>query len=342
MNSTFFDKEDLQYCFENMNESCYKTPLSSGLRVTLYIVLGLLTILTVAGNLLVIISIAYFKQLHSPTNFLIASLACADFGLGLTVLPFRTVRSVETCWYFGETFCRFNSCLNVSFCLASVFHLCFISVDRYVAVTDPLIYPVKFTVPVSGVFIGVAWTFSLVYSVYVVFIGANEEGLQELVNALSCEGGCQIMLNKMQVVVSSLLYFIPFFTVIALYSKILAVAKRQARMIEMMSNNTQSSDNYSDRVGRRERKAAKTLGIPVIAFLVFWLPFFITVIINAFLNFIIPPLVFDIVAWFAYSNSAINPLIYSLFYPWFRKAMKVIVSCKILRLDCSTMSLFSE
>uniref|UniRef100_A0A8C0G7I7 G-protein coupled receptors family 1 profile domain-containing protein n=1 Tax=Chelonoidis abingdonii TaxID=106734 RepID=A0A8C0G7I7_CHEAB len=299
---------NLQYCFENMNKS-----------LTLYIVLGLLTILTVAGNLLVIISIAYFNQLHSPTNFLIASLACADF----------------------EIFCRLHCYLNVSLCLASIFHLCFISVDRYVAVNNPLIYPVKFTVPVSGMFVGVAWTFSLVYSVYVVFTGANEEELQELVNGLSCEGTCQLILNKTQVAVSSLLYFISFFTVIALYSKIVAVAKRQARMIEIMSNTTQLSD-FNNRLSRRERKAAKTLGVPVFAFLVFWSPLFITVIINAFLNFITPPLVIHIVVWFAYSNSAINPLIYSLFYPWFRKAMKVIVSCKILRFDCSTMSLFSE
>uniref|UniRef100_A0A8C3RW63 G-protein coupled receptors family 1 profile domain-containing protein n=1 Tax=Chelydra serpentina TaxID=8475 RepID=A0A8C3RW63_CHESE len=333
---------NLQYCFENMNESCYRTPLSSGLRVTLYIVLGLLMIFTVGGNLLVIISIAYFKQLHSPTNFLIASLACVDFGLGLTVLPFSIVRSVETCWYFGEIFCRFHCCLDLSFSLASVFHLCFISVDRYVAVNNPLIYPVKFTVPVSGTFIAVAWTFSLMYSFSVVYTRAHEEGLQELVSTLSCEGSCQILFSKTWVVVSSLLYFIPFSAIIALYSGIFAVAKRQARMIEIMSNNTQSSNNYSDRVGRRERKAAKTLSIPVIAFLVFWLPFLITVIIDIFLNFITPPLIFDIVAWIAYSNSAINPLIYSLFYPWFRKAMKVIVSCKILRLDYSTMSLFSE
>ncbi|XP_044866828.1 trace amine-associated receptor 9-like [Mauremys mutica] len=342
MNSTFFDKEDLQYCFENMNESCYKTSYSSGLRVTLYIVLGLLTIFTVGGNLMVIVSIAYFKQLHSPTHFLIASLACADFGLGLTVLPFSTVRSVETCWYFGKTFCRFHYCLDSSFCYSSIFHLCFISVDRYVAVTDPLIYPIKFTVPVSGMFIAVAWIFSVVFSFSVVFIGANEEGIQELVNDLSCVGRCQIIFNKTWVVVSSLLSFIPFFAIIALYSRIFAVAKRQAKMIEMMSNNSQSSNNYSDRVGRRERKAAKTLGIPVIAFLVFWSPYLTVDIINVCLNFITPPLVFDIVSWFAYSNSAINPLIYSLFYPWFRKAMKVIVSCKILCLDCSTMSLFSE
>ncbi|XP_065257314.1 trace amine-associated receptor 7a-like [Emys orbicularis] len=340
MTSALLQNEEAQYCFENINGSCHKTSWSSGIRITLYVVLGFLTILTLGGNLMVIITVAYFKQLHSPTNILLASLACADFCLGLTVLPFSSIRSVETCWYFGEIFCRFHSSLELSFCYSSIFHLCFISVDRYIAVTDPLIYPLKFTVPVSGMFIAVAWTFSIVYSFSVVFTGANDKGIQELVNAPSCVGSCQILFNKTWVVVSTLLYLIPFFTTIALYSKIFAVAKRQARMIEMMSNNTQSSDNYSDRVSRRERKAAKTIGIAVIAFVVFWSPYSIIVITDAFFNFITPPLVFDIVVWFTYSNSAINPLIYSVFYPWFRKAMKVIVSCKMLQLDCSTMNLF--
>ncbi|XP_050805782.1 trace amine-associated receptor 7a-like [Gopherus flavomarginatus] len=342
MTSALLQNEGAQYCFENINGSCYKTSWSSGIRITLYVMLGLLTILTLGGNLMVMISIAYFKQLHSPTNILLASLACADFCLGLTVLPFSSIRSVETCWYFGETFCRFHSCLDASFCYSSIFHLCFISVDRYIAVTDPLIYPLKFTVPISGMFIAVAWTFSILYSFSVVFTGANDKGIHELVNTLSCVGSCQLVFNKTWVVVSSLLYFIPFFTMIALYSKIFAVAKQQARMIEMMSNNTEPSGNYSDRVRKRERKATKTLGIAVIAFLVCWLPSFINVIIDAFLDFITPPLLFDIMVWFTYSNSAINPLIYSVFYPWFRKAMKVIVSCKMLRLDCSTMNLFTE
>ncbi|XP_053879867.1 trace amine-associated receptor 7a-like [Malaclemys terrapin pileata] len=342
MTSALLENEEARYCFENINGSCHKTSWSSGIRITLYVVLGFLTILTLGGNLMVIITVAYFKQLHSPTNILLASLACADFCLGLTVLPFSSIRSVETCWYFGEILCRFHSSLELSFCYSSIFHLCFISVDRYVAVTDPLIYPLKFTVPVSGMFIAVAWIFSLVYSFSVVFSGANDKGIQELVNALSCVGSCQLVFNKTWVVVSALLYLIPFFTMIALYSKIFAVAKRQARMIEMMSNKIQSSGNYSDRGRKRERKAAKTLGIAAIAFLVCWSPFFISVIIDAFLNFITPPLLFDIMVWFTYSNSAINPLIYSLFYPWFRKAMKVIVSFKMLRLDCSTMNLFTN
>ncbi|XP_074844860.1 trace amine-associated receptor 7a-like [Carettochelys insculpta] len=341
MTSALLQNKEVQFCFENMNGSCYKTSWPSGIRITLYVLLSLLTLLTLGGNLMVIIAIAYFKQLHSPTNLLIASLACADFCLGLAVLPFSSVRSVETCWYFGEIFCRFHSCLDASFCYSSILHLCFISIDRYVAVTDPLIYPIKFTVPVAGMFIATAWILSLLYSFGVIFTGANDKGIQDLVNALSCAGSCQLVVKKTWVVVSSLLFFLPCLTMITLYCRIFTVVKQQARMIEIM-NNIQSSDNYSDRVGKRERKAAKTLGIAVITFLTFWSPFFITVIMDAFLDFLTPPLVFDIMAWLAYSNSAMNPLIYSLFYPWFRKAMKVIVSCKIFRLDCSTMNLFPE
>jgi hypothetical protein len=103
-----------------------------------YAVFGFGTVLAVFGNLLVMTSILHFKQLQSPANFLIASLACADFCVGVAVMPFSMVRSVESCWYFGRSFCAFHTCCDVAFCYSSLFHLCFISIDRYIAVTDPL------------------------------------------------------------------------------------------------------------------------------------------------------------------------------------------------------------
>ena len=107
--------------------------------------LGVWAVLAMFGNLLVMTAILHFKQLHSPTNCLIASLACADFLVGVTVMPFSMVKSVESCWYFERTFCTFHTCFDIAFCYSSLFHLCFISIDRYIAVTDPLVYPTKFT-----------------------------------------------------------------------------------------------------------------------------------------------------------------------------------------------------
>ncbi|XP_039708139.1 trace amine-associated receptor 7a-like [Pteropus medius] len=332
-----------QLCFENLNGSCVKISYSPGLRLILYTVFGLGSWLAVFGNVFVMISILHFKQLHSPTNLLIASLACADFLVGVTVMPFSAVRSVEGCWYFGESYCKFHTCFDGSFCYASIFHLCFISLDRYIAVSDPLLYPTRFTISVSVMCIAFSWLFSIIYNFTLFSTGANEVGLEELVSALTCVGGCQGAVNQSWVLVNFLLFFIPSLVMIIVYSKIFLIAKQQASKMESMSNKTVgSSDSYKDRVARRERKAARTLGIAVIAFLVSWLPYFIDSIIDAFVGFITPTYIFEILAWIGYYNSAMNPLIYALFYPWFRKAMKLIVTGQALRENSSTINLLSE
>ena len=125
---------------------------------------------------------------------------------------------------------------------------------------------------------------------------------------------------------------------ITVYSKIFLIAKQQAQNIEKMSKQTaRASDSYKDRVAKRERKAAKTLGIAVAAFLLSWLPYFIDSFIDAFLGY-----VYEILVWIVYYNSAMNPLIYAFFYPWFRKAIKLILSGEILKGHSSTANLFSE
>ncbi|KAF4024579.1 hypothetical protein G4228_016519 [Cervus hanglu yarkandensis] len=101
MNSSSSTPTAVPLCYEDLNGSCVKTPYSPASWVILYTVFGFGAVLAVFGNLLVMTAILHFKQLHSPTSFLITSLACADFLVGVTVMPFSMVRSVESCWYFG-------------------------------------------------------------------------------------------------------------------------------------------------------------------------------------------------------------------------------------------------
>ncbi|XP_072936204.1 octopamine receptor Oamb [Epargyreus clarus] len=78
---------------------------------------------------------------------------------------------------------------------------------------------------------------------------------------------------------------------------------------------------------RMETKAAKTLGIIVGGFVFCWLPFFSVYVVRAFCGDCVTPIVFSILFWLGYCNSAINPLIYALFSKDFRFAFKRII-CK--------------
>lgn len=80
---------------------------------------------------------------------------------------------------------------------------------------------------------------------------------------------------------------------------------------------------------RMETKAAKTLGIIVGGFILCWMPFFTIYLIRAFCPDCINPIVFSILFWLGYCNSAINPCIYALFSKDFRFAFKKII-CRCL------------
>ncbi|KAK9501463.1 hypothetical protein O3M35_012179 [Rhynocoris fuscipes] len=80
---------------------------------------------------------------------------------------------------------------------------------------------------------------------------------------------------------------------------------------------------------RMETKAAKTLGIIVGGFIFCWLPFFTMYLVLAFCGECIHPMVFSVLFWLGYCNSAINPCIYALFSKDFRFAFKRII-CKCM------------
>ncbi|RXN36597.1 trace amine-associated receptor 13c-like protein [Labeo rohita] len=102
-----------------------------------------MSVFTVFLNLLVIVSISHFKQLHTPTNVLILSLAVADLIAGLILMPVQGMKLIEPCWYFGEIFCSIFPLILYVVVTASLGNLVIISVDRFIAVNDPLRYPLK-------------------------------------------------------------------------------------------------------------------------------------------------------------------------------------------------------
>ncbi|KAK9523681.1 hypothetical protein VZT92_017590 [Zoarces viviparus] len=89
-------------CFPNLNSSCRRLPKPCSETALLYTLLASVSLLTVTLNMLVVISISHFRQLHTPTNTLLLSLAVSDLMVGLLVMPMEGMHHVETCWLLGE------------------------------------------------------------------------------------------------------------------------------------------------------------------------------------------------------------------------------------------------
>uniref|UniRef100_A0A8C4RKL5 G-protein coupled receptors family 1 profile domain-containing protein n=1 Tax=Erpetoichthys calabaricus TaxID=27687 RepID=A0A8C4RKL5_ERPCA len=86
------------YCYPDNNASCLKILRKTEISVLLYVSAGTVTVVAVLGNLFVIVSISNFRQLHTPTNFFVLSLAVADFLSGFLILP-TFMEVIDNCWY---------------------------------------------------------------------------------------------------------------------------------------------------------------------------------------------------------------------------------------------------
>lgn len=129
------------------------------------ILLCLLSVFVVLGNSLVVSAIWHENQLHSVTNYLIASLAAADCLVGLLVMPFSVISEIIIgSWTFGATWCDLWHSFDVLASTASIMNLCAISLDRYLAITNPISYPTKMTPKRVALLIVSLWTCSALIS----------------------------------------------------------------------------------------------------------------------------------------------------------------------------------
>ncbi|KAL2094484.1 hypothetical protein ACEWY4_009203 [Coilia grayii] len=329
-----YSDDSSEYCFPQSNVSCIRRTRTRHEYLILYVFFFSISVFTVVVNLLVIISISHFKQLQTPTNLFILSLSVADFLIGGIVMPVESMRSIESCWFWGERLCSFFPAVICILVSASLGHLVFIAVDRYLAVCEPFLYASTMTTRKSVACIVLCWLCSAVYNLLLLNINGNMNNPEK---QSSCLGECLLLIDLTWGIVDLVFSFIlPCSILFTLYVIIFSVARNQAIAINAQPGRATNNGKLV-MSNSSERKAAKTLGIVIFIYLMCWIPYYISILTQDSTSAAV-----HVLSWLMYMNSFMNPLIYALFYPWFKVSVRYIVTFKILDTSSSHFQLLPK
>ncbi|XP_062043566.1 5-hydroxytryptamine receptor 1B [Lepus europaeus] len=293
----------------------YQDSIALPWKVLLVLLLALFTLATTLSNAFVVATVYRTRKLHTPANYLIASLAVTDLLVSILVMPISTMYTVTGRWTLGQVICDLWLSSDITCCTASIMHLCVIALDRYWAITDAVEYSAKRTPKRAAIMIALVWVFSICISLPPFFwrqAKAEEEVSECLVNT-------DHVLYTVYSTVGA--FYLPTLLLIALYGRIYVEARSRilkqtpnrtgkrltrAQLITDSPGSTTSVTSINSRapdvpsesgspvyvnqvkvrvsdallekkklMAARERKATKTLGIILGVFIVCWLPFFI-------------------------------------------------------------------
>ncbi|XP_028972801.2 muscarinic acetylcholine receptor M5 [Esox lucius] len=130
--------------------------------ITIASVSAIVSLITVIGNVLVMLSFKVNSQLKTVNNYYLLSLAFADLIIGVLSMNLYTSYILMGYWSLGNLACDLWLALDYVASNASVMNLLVISFDRYFSITRPLTYRAKRTPKRAGVMIGLAWLVSFV------------------------------------------------------------------------------------------------------------------------------------------------------------------------------------
>ncbi|CAH1784900.1 unnamed protein product [Owenia fusiformis] len=302
------------------------TPVETALIVT---VLGTIIFMSIAGNTLVCIAIFTDRALRRTNNLFLVSLAVADMMVATLVMTFAVANDVMGYWWFNIEFCNVWISFDIICSTASILNLCAISLDRYIHIRNPLHYEMWMTKKKLAFMITSVWLCSALLGFVPINMGWHRIGMEDISTNHHDSQICQMELNPTYAVVSSFIsFYLPCIVMVTIYIQLFRYAQKHVKSIRKMdrlnqvaSNGTKTHTSYKV----SDHKAARTLGIIMGVFLLCWVPFFTINIISSFCPTCIPVMLFNTFTWLGYSNSSLNPIIYSIFNQEFREAFRKIL-----------------
>jgi hypothetical protein len=342
--------------------------------ITLLVSLPIIT-LGIVGNGLVIASWFVDRSIRSPSNALLISLAVPDILIWSFSAPvwISTILR-EGNWTHGHFFCVSQMVAAYLLPFLSSQHLVLIAVDRYRILTQGVSYLQGRSI--RSVLEPVVWLWFVgFWLASPLLVDWEGNGIYEWERSNSrwiCDSKKTAALIHPFVLGIAVL---PELLLIRFYTEIYRLLKKRfnrnefGRVKLVPSSGTESTDSsvngnkndgqlmkrFSSTDGslsanqvhdqptseadRKERRAAITLGVLIVGFMVCWTPYVVVVIVQNIFRQEVHVMFFVISNLIGWLNSLINPVIYAVRNPEFRRAFRKVIKVFFVRIpSCVVLS----
>ncbi|XP_060084126.1 substance-P receptor-like [Ylistrum balloti] len=299
-------------------------------------------VISLIGNILIIVIVFRNRQMHTATNYYIVNLAVADLMVTVSCTWVALVEDLTTDWVLGAFFCKFNTFMQVLSLVASVLSLTLIAYDRFFGIVFAL--RAHMTEKRARTSLIVIWLCALAVTIPILLyrklnVRHWSDHLEKwcdddfptsttIINNVTVTK--QTSRTAYYVIVSVVLYFVPMVVMTFAYSIIIMKLWISTIPGEIVDKRVEAQ-------ARTKRKVIVMLVVILVVFAVCWLPCQVILLYSE----LRPDKENRLGDWFqdlqfsgycmAYSNSALNPLIYAGFNANFKRGLEDVwrcVSCK--------------
>lgn len=308
MDASFFS--DIDYNQTYVDEHFYFEDNIDGFGITMAILYLVVCILGLAGNSLVIVAILKLDKMSSSTTVYIFNLALAD-GLFMVGLPFIASQNFQNHWMFGDTVCKVVMVLDGINQFTSIFCLTVMSIDRYMALANPLRFARWRTPRCAKIVSAFLWLFSLLTILPMALHFSAERGL--CIPDLVSDAWWLGVLSYTFIMGFAL----PFTVMTSSYTALLLTMRSQRLRAT-------TPDHESHRL---ERQVTKMVVAVVVVFGVCWLPFYTFNFCSLYQTGLVLTFAraFEFVVMLSYSWSCANPILYACLSDTFRRHFRTLL-----------------
>nr|BAQ54814.1 opsin, rhodopsin-7 like [Tanypteryx pryeri] len=289
----------------------------------------------VSGNFLVIFMFCRCKSLRTPANILVMNLAVSDSFL-LLKMPIFIYNSIYLGPALGAFGCQVYGFLGGLTGTTSIATLAAIALDRYFVVLyplEPLKVPTRARARACVLF---AWTYGAIFSSMPLF-GFNQYVPEGYLTSCSFDYLAEDSHSRYFILVFfAAAWFVPFTFISFCYASICrAVALAAAYSSSTTVRSVGKLSDRRDASSRRERQRRRTelrlaivvLGVVALWF-VSWTPYAVVALLGVSGNRrLVTPLASMVPALFCKMASCIDPFVYAITHPRFRRELARRFSC---------------